>query len=147
MIEKERKFKLKYPVFDGLKGVRIKQGYLMVKGKKHLRVRIIEGKTITATLTYKSKIDEVTKLEYEYEIPINEALELYNSTDVKLEKTRYKTKFDGNQVDIDVLDNGKCWVEIEFERELKKLPDYCGEEVTGNKEYSNIQIALSNSIS
>ena len=29
MIEKERKFKLKYPVFDELKGVRIKQGYLI----------------------------------------------------------------------------------------------------------------------
>jgi CYTH domain-containing protein len=47
-------------------------------------------------------------------------------------------------VDIDVLDNGKSWVEIEFKKDLKSLPDYCGEEITGNKEYSNIQIALGN---
>jgi CYTH domain-containing protein len=144
MIEKERKFKLQYPVYNGMKGVRIKQGYLIIKGKKHLRVRIIEDKKVTATLTYKSKIDDVTKIEYEYEIPLSDAIEMYESTDIKLEKTRYKTKFDGNQVDIDVLDNGKSWVEIEFKKDLKNLPDYCGEEITGNKEYSNIQIALGN---
>ena len=144
MIEKERKFELLYPVYQDMKGIRIKQGYIMVKGKKHLRVRILIGKKTTATLTYKSKIDDVTKLEYEYEIPLKDAFELYDSTEIKLEKTRYKTKFDGNEVDIDVLDDGRCWVEIEFKKEIKKLPDYCGAEVTGQKEYSNIQIALNN---
>jgi len=33
-------------------------------------------------------------------------------------------------------------MEIEYEDELTELPDYCGEEITGMKEYSNIAIAI-----
>ena len=138
MIERERKFKLRY-LPEGLTPIHIKQAYLMFDKKKQFRVRIIDGKK--AFIAYKVKIDKTTKSEYEYEIPIRDANHLYQSTNVKLEKTRYKTTFEGNVVDIDVYADGRTSVEVEFETTLISLPDYCGEEITGNKEWSNLSIA------
>ena len=40
--EKERRFVLKY-LPDGLYGHNIKQGYLILEGNKHLRVRIVDN--------------------------------------------------------------------------------------------------------
>jgi len=141
MTEKERKFILK-KLPDGIKGTKIQQGYLMFEGNKHLRVRIIDNEK--SYLTFKTIHSASVRTEYEYEIPITEAIEMLNSTKIKLEKTRYKTEFEGNLVDIDIFKNGKRVVEIEYEDELMTIPDYCGEEVTGKREYSNIQIAMNN---
>lgn len=143
MIERERKFKLRY-LPEGLTPIHIKQAYLMFDKKKQFRVRIIDGKK--AFIAYKVKIDKTTKSEYEYEIPIRDANHLYQSTNVKLEKTRYKTTFEGNVVDIDVYADGRTSVEVEFETTLISLPDYCGEEITGNKEWSNLSIAKKNKV-
>lgn len=61
---------------------------------------------------------------------------------VKLIKTWYKTLFNGNSVEIDIYPNGMSVVEIEYEKELTELPEYCGEELTGSSKYSNVTIAL-----
>lgn len=140
--EQERKFKLKYlPVCETK--YNIEQGYLFIEDKNYLRVRIIDNKH--CYLAYKTIVSKNVKNEYEYEIPLKDALELMESTNIKLNKTRYVTKDDyGNQVDIDIFENGLETMEIEYENELLELPYYCGEEITGNKEYSNIYIALQN---
>jgi CYTH domain-containing protein len=140
MIEKERKFKLKY-LPQGLTPMRIKQGYLMIKNKKNLRVRIINDEV--AYFTFKISIDKSSKDEFEYQIPLSEAIEMYSKAEKRLEKTRYKTKFNGNNIDIDVYPDGLKVVEIEYEDNLKDgdIPDYCGEEITGISKYSNIKIA------
>ena len=145
-IEKERKFLLKGLPPKTEDGINIKQGYLIVKGTKQFRVRIIDDKY--AKIAYKSKIDSVSKLEFEFDIPLEEAQEMYKSCEHTLEKRRYKTTFDGNIVDIDIYENGSIppIVEIEFTGELKRLPDYCGEEVTGKREFSNIAIAMKKTI-
>lgn len=145
--EKERKFKLKHlPNGMPLKSfasVNIKQGYLMFEGNKHLRVRIYNDHY--GFICFKTIISDQEKNEYEYEIPLEEALELYNSTNIKLEKTRIPTFDDyGNHIDIDIYPNGLQVVEIEFDEFPPALPDYFGEEVTGQKEYSNIYIAKQN---
>jgi CYTH domain-containing protein len=142
MKEKERKFELKY-LPKGLTRTVIEQGYLILADKKHLRVRIT-NKSI-AELGFKTIINKKEKEEYEYQIPLSDGRELMRSTKIKLKKTRYKTSFEGNSVDIDVFSNGVSWVEIEYEKTLKKLPDFCGKELTGIKRYSNIFIALQNS--
>ena len=143
MIEKEKKFILKY-LPTGLIPIKIKQGYLMFDKKKQFRVRIIDDKK--AYIAYKVKIDKNTRSEFEYEIPISDAINLYNSTDIKLEKTRYKTTFEGNIVDIDVYPDGMKVVEVEYENELVSIPPYCGDEVTGNKSFSNLSIAKINKL-
>ncbi len=142
-LEKERKFILKrFPLEGNLSNIhRIKQGYLMLDTINNLRVRIDNDK---AYMTYKQAVNETTKKEFEYEIPMSDALELYEMAPYKLEKLRYTTTFDGNHVDIDVYPDNRMVVEIEYEDELSVLPDYCGEEVTGNPEWSNIQMAIDN---
>ena len=135
MKEQERKFKLK-ELPEGLKGIKIQQGYLFLDVKKHLRVRVIDNEK--AYLTYKTFHSSTLRTEYEYEIPLTDAIEMLESTKIKLEKTRYKTEFEGNVVDIDIFSDGTRVVEIEYENELTSIPDYCGEEVTGELKYSNI---------
>ena len=138
MIEQERKFLLvSMPKTDGT--IKIKQGYLMFDGNKHLRVRIIDDQK--AYLTFKTIHTAQERTEYEYEIPISDAIEMLNNCNCKLEKTRHKTSFEGNIVDIDVYPDGLSVVEIEYENELGQLPYYCGEEITGLSEYSNVNIA------
>jgi len=143
MLEKERKFILKELPKEGAVDCikNIKQAYLFLDGPNHLRVRIQNDE---AFLTYKSIVSDFIKKEYEYQIPMSDALELYEMTKIRVEKVRYSTKFNGNVVDMDVYKDGRMVVEIEYEDELDELPDYCGEEVTGKREWSNIQMALDN---
>lgn len=138
--EIERKYKLNYIPVGNLVRHKIKQGYLMFDGNKHLRVRIIDD--CVGYITFKTIINEQEKNEFEYQIPLSDAIELYNSTDIKLEKERICTHDEyGNNVDIDLFTDGTQVVEIEFEELPPTLPDFCGEDVTGQKEYSNIYIA------
>lgn len=143
MLEKERKFILKELPEEGAVDCikHIKQAYLFLDGPNHLRVRIQNDE---AFLTYKSIVSDFIKKEYEYQIPMSDALELYEMTKIRVEKVRYSTTFKGNVVDMDVYKDGRMVVEIEYEDELDELPDYCGEEVTGKREWSNIQMALDN---
>ena len=139
MIEKERKFALKWMPETICKN-EIKQAYLLFEGNQHLRVRIIDDSY--AYLTLKTMHSAQIRTEYEYNIPLPDAYEMFISSKVKLTKTRYKTLFNGNSVDIDIYPNGMSVVEIEYEDELTELPEYCGEEVTGVSKYSNVAIAL-----
>lgn len=142
-IEKERKFKLKW-LPEGLPCVKIRQGYVMFDGKKHMRVRIMDD--YMSRLTIKTILTPTERVEYEYDIPLKDAEEMYAATNIKLEKTRYITLFEGNHVDIDVYPNGLGVVEIEYTdyNPIINVPSYCGVEVTGQKKYSNIAMAKRN---
>lgn len=149
MIEKERKFLLKY-LPENLIGdpVLLDQAYLMLDDKKQqLRVRLMQPKGIRdrkAFICFKQCISDTTRMEYEYEIPYVDGMELWASTPWKLTKTRYEFEFEGNKVFIDQYPerfNTPDIVEIEYTDEIKNLPDFCGEEVTGRKEFTNIYIA------
>lgn len=142
MIEKERKFLLKYmPVLGGYfkEPKLIKQGYLMLEGNKQLRVRIIND--YDCYLTYKESVSIDIKTEFEYKIPYEDAVILYDSCKYKLEKKRFTTVYKEYHVDIDIYPSGKQVVEIEYENELTEIPEYCGKDITGKKEYSNIALA------
>jgi len=145
MIEKERKFLLKYMPELGSyfkEPKLIKQGYLMLDKKKQLRIRITND--FHCHICYKQKISKEEKYECEYLIPKEQGFKLYELAQFKLEKKRYTTFFKDYNVDIDVYPSGLSVVEIAFKDELKEIPDYCGEEITGKKEFSNIEIAKMN---
>lgn len=142
MKEQERKYLLKY-LPDGLTKQRITQGYLMLEGNKNLRIRIVDDSI--CYLTYKIFHSDEIRTEYEYQIPLNDGIEMLKSTNIKVSKTRYKTTHNDLNVDIDIYDDGKSIVEIEFDNELGSLPDYFGNDITGNIEYSNILMSLINS--
>lgn len=134
----ERKFILKQ-LPEGLNGINMKRAYIMFEGSMHLSIRIIDDSS--AFIIFKTLHNDITRTEYEYEIPLQDAKEMFNASNCKLQKTRYRTMFEGNCIDIDVFPSGKSIVEIAYETELKNLPTYCGEEVTGKREYSNVSIA------
>lgn len=140
-IEKERKFKLVYMPKLIFSVTKIKQGYLMLEGKRQLRIRICDDKY--AFLCYKDCLSKTNRAEYEFQIDIEDAKKLYESCEFKLEKKRYSALLNKNMVDIDIYPSGLEVVEIEYVDELKDedIPDFCGEEVTGEKQYSNIELA------
>lgn len=145
MIEKERKFILKKMPELGeyfKKPKMIKQGYLMLDGSRQLRVRIIND--YDSYIAYKNRIDEFSRDEFEFKIPYADGVRLYESCRFKLEKKRFSTIYKDCRIDIDIYPSGKQVVEVEFDGELADIPDYCGTEVTGNEEYSNIKIARQN---
>ena len=142
MIEKERKFLLKY-LPDNAKLVgRIQQGYIMLSPKKQLRVRIyLSGEFGNqAFMCYKSSINKTDRLEFEYEIPLADAKEMYNTAIRKLEKTRFYVE-GTDHYDIDIYDDGLQVCEIEYTERIREIPDFCGKEITGVKKYSNINLA------
>lgn len=143
--ELERKFLLKEGYdnfFDNFTKQYIEQGYLMLMPGKQLRVRITDNKK--AEICYKKQTDDlgIERDEYEYEIPLKDGRELMNSTDVKLVKSRVSIKGVIN-LDVDTYKTGLTIIEVEFnEGQDFEIPIFCGEEITGRKEYSNIYMAL-----
>lgn len=158
MIEIERKFKFigNESMLHTLTPIKICQGYLMLSPEQHLRVRIYNDSK--AVLGYKIFRSTTERSEYGWAIPTQEGKELLAGTDVKLEKTRYSTTYRTMDprnnlpvdltVDIDIYESIDLRiVEIEFpdnflaEPGVTHLPSYCGEEITGISEFSNITIA------
>lgn len=145
MIEKERKFLLKYmPVLGGYfkEPKMIKQGYLMIEGSRQLRVRIVND--YDCFLTYKESIDDTTRREFEYKIAYEDAVIMYESCKYKIEKKRFTTIYKDYKIEIDHYPSGKQVVEVEFEGEMDEIPEYCGKEITGKREFSNIWMAKQN---
>jgi CYTH domain-containing protein len=144
--EIERKFLIaNRPVpYDGAIGKHLKQGYVMLSKDKQLRVRIIDDKKAYMCLKYTSNF---VRDEYEYEIPLVDAIEIYDKCKYRLTKTRFtmKKKY---TIDIDVYLSGLVVIEVEFKNEKDAndfIPlDWMGTEVTGDKNYSNISIAKKN---
>lgn len=143
-IEKERKFLLNNDKVQNFGyGKVIQQGYIMLADGQELRVRIMESDDMLpfCYICYKQKISISERYEFEYEIPQDDAEKLLSLAKYSLTKMRFKTTFNDNNVDIDLYPDGLGVVEIEFEGELTELPPYCGEDITGMWEYSNIEIA------
>jgi CYTH domain-containing protein len=143
--EIERKFLV---VGDGWRqratGMTIRQGYLCSLKERSVRVRVAGG---LGTLTIKGRAIGATRAEYEYEIPVGDAEELLNGLceHPLIEKTRYRVGNADDTWEVDVFagDNaGLILAEIEMEDEAQTvtLPDWIGEEVTGDPRYLNANL-------
>lgn len=123
----------------------LQQAYLSCNDRNSVRVRLIDG--CSARLTIKFRSHGLAKDEYEYEIPIDEAHHLIrHASGHVIEKTRYRVLHDGRTWDVDVFAGayeGLTLAEIEMtsEDERPSLPRWLGQEVTGNKRYSNRAMA------
>lgn len=123
----------------------LQQAYLHGRDQGSVRVRLVDG--CSARLTIKFRTTPLTKEEYEYEIPVEEARGLLlRATGHILEKTRYKVAHDGRNWDVDVFAGayeGLTLAEIEMasEEEAFSRPPWLGREVTGSKRYSNRSMA------
>ena len=141
-IEIERKFLVVNPDWklESGKGVIIKQGYLVSEKDRVVRIRVKGGKGI---LTIKGSTVGMTRSEFEYEIPLNEAKQLLEmcGQDI-IEKTRYVVNFADHTWEIDIFagrNEGLEVAEIELssEDEVFKIPKWIGAEVTDDHRYFN----------
>ncbi|MBR0502227.1 MAG: CYTH domain-containing protein [Paludibacteraceae bacterium] len=144
-IEIERKFLLKNSTWkEGATGVHYKQAYLNEKGDNTIRVRI-EGEV--AKLTIKSKANNISRMEFEYDIPMEDAEQLFSIAKTPaVEKYRYKIMFEGNCWEVDEFmgdNDGLVVAEIELKSEDQSFikPSWIGEEVSGDKRYTNANLA------
>ena len=144
--EIERKFLVKDSSWkkSADEGTAYSQGYLVGSKTSSVRVRT-QGKR--AFLNIKSATIDITRQEFEYEIPFSEATEMLETLCDKplINKTRYLLKNGKHVWEIDVFtgDNeGLIVAEIELndkDEEFEK-PDWLGEEVSDDARYYNVSL-------
>jgi adenylate cyclase len=147
-VEIERKYLVLQEKWDNLvkpEGLFFRQGYLLTDPKKTIRIRLTQN---AGYLTIKGLSVGASRPEFEYEIPKDEAKELLDNFAVaELAKIRYKITFANKVWEIDeFLGNnlGLIIAEIELNDEDEKfnLPDFIGEEVTGDEKYYNSSLSV-----
>lgn len=146
-IEIERKFLVRdLSAVSGLTGIRMRQGYLSVDPERTVRVRLAGPR---AYLTIKGAPSEsgASRAEYEYEVPSGDAEELLDRLALRplIEKTRYRVSVGRLVWEIDVFsgeNEGLVVAEVELPSEVTAvvLPDWVGEEVTGDDRYYNASL-------
>ena len=108
------------------------------------RVRLIDNKK--AYLTLKSSLNGLINYEFEYSIPLKDAIELIKLSKHKITKTRYHLKINNKNWVVDVF-NGSNFalkiaeIELNHESEEIQVPAWCGKEITGIKSLSNASLA------
>ncbi len=120
--------------------VRICQGYLNSDKERTVRVRLEGDK---ATLAVKGLNRGVTRSEYEYSIPVADAVELLKMCQGPLlEKNRHAVFFDGLQWEVDEFlgeNEGLIVAEVELTSADQSFncPQWLGLEVTEDPRYCN----------
>jgi CYTH domain-containing protein len=150
--EIERKF-LVYETdlsfLEGHQPAAITQGYMHEKGMT-TRVRIVDG--IYGFLTLKGPRTGFSRDEFEYPIPLKDAKELLAYCESrKVLKTRYDVLHGSHVWHVDIyhgLLEGLVTAEIELTREKEKFvkPYWASLEVTGDKSFSNKNLAITNRV-
>ena len=146
-IEIERRFLVKNEDWKSkvLLSENFSQAYLISNPNEWTtRVRIIDNNQ--AFLTLKSTINELVNYEFEYEIPLKDAIELFNLSKYKITKTRYQLKINKKNWVVDSFGGSNsslkiAEIELSSESEEIKIPSWCGQEITGIKSLSNASLA------
>ena len=141
-LEIERKYLIDLEKISPLEnGIRIKQGYLSTDKNAVVRVRVKNDK---AYLTIKGSNSGIARLEFEYEIPLDEANEMLEKLCQKpvIDKTRYLITHENHTWEVDIFygDNeGLVVAEVELssEDEFINLPSWVKEEVSHDDRYFN----------
>lgn len=145
-IEIERKFLVdisKLPVLPI--GKKISQGYLLAHSPS-IRVRVSDD---MAFITIKgSSNGTISRSEYEYEIPHDDALELLEQcSGLLITKTRYEIEHDGHIWELDIFEgenSGLVVAEIELSSEDEKFtkPHWTTNEVSHESRYANSALSI-----
>lgn len=121
------------------------QGYLSTEPERTVRVRVVGDQ---GWLTIKGKTHGASRSEYEYAIPVDEALEMLHRLCPAplVEKWRHLVVVDGWQWEVDEFlgDNaGLIIAEIELDHEEQSFtrPAWLGEEVTDDPRYFNASLS------
>ncbi|MCR9175356.1 MAG: CYTH domain-containing protein [Alphaproteobacteria bacterium] len=161
-VEIERRFLMDAARFDRAVGEgtvtsrrSFRQAYLSATGPSAIRVRIARDPDgeMTARLTIKSTGSGMTRGEFEYEIPVQDASEMMETIRVGriIEKERMVVEFAGFAFELDRFGGelgGLYLAEIEIPSEDTEIPrpDWLGPEITGDKRFSNAALALADAV-
>jgi len=143
--EIERKYLVEGDAWRSLAdGKRYRQGYLSTVKEHTVRVRTIGER---GYLTIKGENEGITRAEFEYEIPFNDASELLDGLCERplIEKDRYKISDRGLTWEVDDFfgDNaGLVLAEVELESEDQSFekPDWIAREVSDDPRYYNVNL-------
>lgn len=121
----------------------ILQGYLNRDPERTVRVRILND---MAYLTVKGKSKGYERDEFEYEIPLEDGLQIMKLCQGRIiNKTRFIVPFEGHNWEVDEYHNdleGLIVTEVEMDHPDTSisLPPFAGKEVTGDPRYYNSQL-------
>jgi len=142
-LETERKFLVNGSFIEYASGSKeIIQAYLAAGPEKAIRLRIA-GEEAWLTVKSGSESGSISRGEWEYRIPVNEAIEMLPlCIPGKIVKTRYFVPAGKHTWEVDVFhdrNEGLVIAEIELgtDDESFEKPGWLGEEVTGNPAYYN----------
>ena len=144
--EIERKFLVDLSKLENLpEGNVIRQGYIPAEGAT-VRVRTMNEK---AFLTLKGKMSGITRSEFEYEIPLTDALAMLQElcSPPLIEKTRYLIPYAGHTWELDIFEGDNdglimAEVELSHEDEVIELPPWITKEVSNDRRYYNAALRL-----
>lgn len=143
-IEIERKYLVDLEKLTLKNGLNIKQGYIETVNNTVVRVRVKGSKGF---LTIKGENSGASRLEFEYEIPLDEANEMLQKlcSGPIIDKTRYEIKYENHLWEVDLFygeNEGLVIAEVELEDENEEviLPTWVKQEVTGDIKYYNNQL-------
>lgn len=119
------------------------QGYLNRDPERTVRIRIRDDKSF---LTVKGKTYGISREEFEYEIPMEDARMMLKLCSGRvIDKTRYLVPFKGHIWEVDEYHGdleGLIVTEVELKRADEKIaiPPFAGREVSGDPRYFNSQL-------
>ena len=145
--EIERKFLVHPRKWSDLgAGLLIRQGYLCVTKKSSVRARTYGDR---GYVTIKGHTSDITRDEYEYEIPFSDANEILDKLceHPPIEKTRYRIVYKGHTWEVDEFggaNHGLTVAEVELKdpKEEVELPDWVDREVSGDSRYYNSSLSI-----
>ena len=144
-IEIERKFLVEtIPSHQISRSMIVKQGYIVNDDRQVVRVRSMDNDHF---LTIKSNTRGLSRLEFEYQIPKDDALDMlkYFCGPRIIEKPRHYIKTRNHTWEVDEFhgrNEGLIVAEIELESEDEQfdIPEWGGKEVSDDPRYYNINL-------
>lgn len=146
-LEIERKFIVtsdNYKTEKVIDKIDITQGYVTLDREKVIRIRIADDQ---AFLTLKGLATKITRHEFEYSVPVDEAREMLKLFCFQpiIKKIRYLIQHNHHLWEIDEFHNqnsGLVIAEIELDSEDEDFskPNFIGKEVTSDPRYYNFNL-------
>lgn len=148
--EIERKYLVELALWQqakiNAKYIHLSQGYLSLEAERTVRIRIKEE---IALLTIKGKTQGISRLEYEYPIPLKDGLALLKICQGSIiEKKRYILEYDHLTWEVDEFEGDNAGlivaeVELKSEDQSFLLPSWIKEEVSNDQRYYNSNLVQS----
>lgn len=121
--------------------IKMIQGYIPTAPLMAVRVRVEND---IARLAVKAKKSELVRFEYEYEIPMQDALEMLENLCEKplIQKTRHIIPIGNHKWEVDFFEGENkglvvAEIELKTEDEAFEIPSWVTRNVTDKKEYRN----------